>query len=366
MIKDLLRFFGVVGTVMLACVAYVWWTGAGRDSGTTYASSPAAASAIAQTASNDAAILQTGSNVPATGPSITASVKQRAADSTVVKVNGEAIAYGEVRAGIGRNMFGLMVTDAIQRRLEVLIRLVAVRQYLKEQGVKVADEDVEREVTRLRLNPPAAGGCPCCSFNSLDAFLAANFLTMNDLLHAIHNDMGMNEHVTDLWNADFPPGEKRGTLTSKERPRIERDYERMSHIFFNTAQQPDFAHDPDRVRKRAKEKALDAWQRLQKGEDFAKVARERSEDSISRPKGGSLGYVQKGIFGNDVEKAFEALKPDEYSQPIESPWGFHIVRRGLLTEQDVLDILRGEYESTKTQEIDDSIRKSARIERIQF
>jgi hypothetical protein len=166
-----------------------------------------------------------------------------------------------------------------------------------------------------------------------------------------------------LWNADFPPGEKRDTLASTERPRIEQDYERMSHIFFKTAQQPDFARDPDRVRKKAKKKALDAWQRLQKGEDFAKVARECTEDTISRPKGGSLGAVQKGIFGDDTEKVFEGLKPEGYSQPVESPWGFHIIRRDLLTEQDILDILRGEYESTKKRDIYDSIQKSAKIER---
>jgi parvulin-like peptidyl-prolyl isomerase len=172
--------------------------------------------------------------------------------------------------------------------------------------------------------------------------------------------------VRALWNSAFPPGEKRDTLTSKARPRIEKEYERMSHIFFNTAQQPDFARDPDRVREEAKKKALEAWQRLQKGEDFAKVARERSEDSNSRPQGGSLGCVQKGTFGDDVEKAFEALKPDGYSQPVESPWGFHIVRRELLTESDVVGILRDEYESTKAKEIDESIQKSAKIERIPF
>ena len=72
------------------------------------------------------------------------------------------------------------------------------------------------------------------------------------------------------------------------------------------------------------------------------------------------------MFGDDVEKAFEALKPGAYSQPVESPWGFHIVRRELLNGQDIVDILRSEYEGTKTREIYDSIQKAAKIERFPF
>jgi hypothetical protein len=93
-----------------------------------------------------------------------------------------------------------MVADAGQQRLELLINLVTVRQYLKEQSIKVANEDVEKEITRLRLNPPASGGCPCCSYASLDAFLTANFMTRNDLRQCIYNEIGMNAR----WLSGMP------------------------------------------------------------------------------------------------------------------------------------------------------------------
>lgn len=367
MSKDLLKLLGLLAAIVLPCLACVWWMDAEQAAAKKHPDSPFAVSAGAQASATDAAALPAGTRGSATEATGTASNMPPAADNVAAaRVNGEPITCGEIRAGIREDLFGPMVAEASQQRLDLLIKLMTVRQYLATQGVEVAQADVEREVARLRQNPPASGGCPCCSFPSLDAALSANFMTLDDLRHSIHNDIGMAAHVAALWNAACPPGEKRDTLTSKARPRIEQDYERVSHIFFNTAQQPDFADDPDKVRARVKEKALAAWQRLQAGEEFSKVARERSEDSISRPKGGSLGCVQKSIFGDAFEKALEALEPGACSKPVESPWGFHIVRREHLTVQDILDILQGEYANTTTRAIYDAIQKSAKIERAPF
>ena len=102
---------------------------------------------------------------------------------------------------------------------------------------------------------------------------------------------------------------------------------------------------------------------MQTGEEFVKLAKESSKDTLSRSKGGSLGCVPKGMFGKDVEGALQKMKPSEYSQPIETPWGFHIVRRDLIIEQDVIDILRKEYSRKKLGELYSTIPKSTKIER---
>jgi hypothetical protein len=280
----------------------------------------------------------------------------------LARVNGEPIYAEDVTAGINRDMFGVMIAEASRSRLDRLISIMATRQYLKARGIAVAEERVEQEVANLRRNPPAAG-CACCRYGSLDEFLSANLMTGKDLRESIRNDLGLNAHVDALWNADCPPGEKRDGLLARERGRIEQGNTRISHIFFNTAQQPDYQTEPDRVREWAKAKAAAAWQRLQKGEDFAKLAGELSEDAISRAKGGSLGCVPKSAFGSGVEAAVQQLKPGAYSRPVESPWGVHIIRREAMGDAEVLEVLGAEYRDKKLQELCASILAQAKVER---
>jgi len=62
------------------------------------------------------------------------------------------------------------------------------------------------------------------------------------------------------------------------------------------------------------------------GAKFDDVAKRESADSGSAIKGGSLGKTGKGQFVKPFEDAAYALKPGELSQPVLSPFGFHIIR----------------------------------------
>jgi parvulin-like peptidyl-prolyl isomerase len=291
-----------------------------------------------------------------------ATSSEQPAVEVVARVNGEPIYRNEVTAGIGRDMFGDMLQDATATRLERLISIVATRQHLKAENIEVANEDVEKEVNELKRNPPSAG-CSCCRYRSLEEFLAANLLTMKDLRECVRNDLGIDKYVMGLWNKEHPAGEAREKLVSAERQRVEKGYTKVAHIFFNTAQQPEFQADPVGVREKIEKKALAVWHRLQAGEDFAKLVQDCSEDSISRPKGGHLGCVPRLAFGREFDAAILQLKPDAYSRPVESPWGVHIVRREAITDQDVLDVVQSEYKDKKIREVYDSVREQAKVER---
>lgn len=106
-----------------------------------------------------------------------------------------------------------------------------------------------------------------------------------------------------------------------------------------------------------------AWVELQKGKAFETVVKEVSEDAISRPKGGSLGCVSMYAFGKHFANAVTALKPGEYSRPFESPWGFHVVRREAMKDDDVWNLLRNEWMDEKHAQILNTIRMNAKIER---
>lgn len=74
------------------------------------------------------------------------------------------------------------------------------------------------------------------------------------------------------------------------------------------------------------EDALQVQERLQKGEDFAKLAQELSEDPGSKENGGDLGWFARGTMVEDFEKAAFALQPNQISAPITTTYGVHIIQ----------------------------------------
>lgn len=79
-------------------------------------------------------------------------------------------------------------------------------------------------------------------------------------------------------------------------------------------------------KKKAKEKAEDILKRIKAGEDFVKLASELSDDPGSKSKGGDLGFFPKGRMVPDFEKVAFSLKPNEVSDIVETPFGFHIIK----------------------------------------
>ena len=78
---------------------------------------------------------------------------------------------------------------------------------------------------------------------------------------------------------------------------------------------------------RARDKIADVIKRAKAGEDFARLAREISEDPGSKDRGGDLGWVSQGMMVPDFEKALFALKRGELSaEPVRTPFGFHAIK----------------------------------------
>jgi len=78
---------------------------------------------------------------------------------------------------------------------------------------------------------------------------------------------------------------------------------------------------------KARAKIADVIRRAKAGEDFAKLARELSEDPGSAPKGGDLGLVSAGEVVPQFEQALFALKKGEVSpEPVRTPFGFHAIK----------------------------------------
>ena len=95
-----------------------------------------------------------------------------------------------------------------------------------------------------------------------------------------------------------------------------------SHILIAVDKNADAA-----TRAKAKAKATELYQILQKApERFAELARTESQDPGSAAQDGSLGSFGRGMMVKPFEDAVFSMKLHQISEPVESDFGYHIIR----------------------------------------
>lgn len=93
----------------------------------------------------------------------------------------------------------------------------------------------------------------------------------------------------------------------------------LKHIFINPQKS-------ERLKAKAREFAVTLLDSIKNGADFARLARENSDDPGSAKQGGDLGFVKRGVFFPQFEAAAFQLEEGEISNIVETPVGFHIIQ----------------------------------------
>lgn len=78
--------------------------------------------------------------------------------------------------------------------------------------------------------------------------------------------------------------------------------------------------------EQAKAKIDEIKARLDKGEDFAALAKKFSQDPGSANKGGELGYAGRGVYDPAFEEALYGLNKGDVSAPVHSTFGWHLIK----------------------------------------
>ncbi|GHC19630.1 peptidylprolyl isomerase [Kushneria pakistanensis] len=112
----------------------------------------------------------------------------------------------------------------------------------------------------------------------------------------------------------------------------------------------------ERTRAEAQERVNDIEARLQKGEDFAALAKQYSDDPSSADQGGRMGTVSEGIFGQPFDETVASMSPGEVSQGVESDGVFHVIRVDNIDIQSFDDM---------REELSREVRQGQRDERFQ-
>jgi len=156
---------------------------------------------------------------------------------------------------------------------------------------------------------------------------------------------------------------------------------RVRHILVSTQPQPPSGDEDDAdkgadkgkdkkkeepkalTKDEARKKAQGLLERARKGEDFAKLAQENSDDPGSKSKGGEYDFFGKGRMVPEFEKAAFALKPGEISDLVETQFGIHIIkleeRRSAASPSADPKIKQQIVEKLKQEKLDDRVKQIA-------
>lgn len=84
----------------------------------------------------------------------------------------------------------------------------------------------------------------------------------------------------------------------------------------------------------ARTRLIQLKERIENGASFEELAKLHSDD-LSASKGGDLGWLNPGDTVPDFERAMDALQPGQVSDPIRSPFGWHLIQVLERRDQDV-------------------------------
>ncbi len=182
----------------------------------------------------------------------------------------------------------------------------------KAAGKTAADKKWEEAKTRLG------------SEQMIDMRLKAENLTRAELLQK-WADQGAAEAVLDRELKVSISDEQARKFYDENPGRFEQpEMVRASHVLISTrdAQQKELPEDKKAAKKKTAEEVL---KRARAGEDFAKLAKEFSEDPGSKDKGGEYTFP-RGQMVPEFEAAAFGLKPGQVSDIVTTAFGYHIIK----------------------------------------
>lgn len=141
---------------------------------------------------------------------------------------------------------------------------------------------------------------------------------------------------------------------------------RVRHILIKPAS------DSITDKNKALNEALRIKKELDAGADFEDMASKFSADKQSASRGGDIGYVIKGMLPEELDKVAFKMCPGEISSPIESKFGYHILRidekriaqklKYEMVKDDIAQIIMQDSFANEIEKYTESLRKEAKIE----
>jgi len=292
-------------------------------------------------------------------------------DGMAAKVNGVGIKAVTLDTAVSnfienQKMFGTAVKDEDKDKLrkDILNELISAEllyQASQKAGLGDLTKEVDSQVESIKKG-----------FGSEDEFqkvLKDKGINVKDLKEDVKKGVYINAYLQKDVFTKLPPvseEDKRKEYEANKDKLNVPDEVRASHILIKV----DEKATPEEKQK-AREKIDSIRAKVMSGEDFAKLAKENSEDG-SAQNGGDLSYFRRGEMVKPFEDAAFGMEKDQLSPVVETQFGYHIIKvtdkkaaHTLTYEEvsnDIGQFILNKQKRDAINNITESLKKNAKIE----
>lgn len=219
------------------------------------------------------------------------------------------------------------VAEIRKELLDQMIDQKLLLQEARKNNIKVSKREIEDGVNMVKERFKKKNGTILSASDTeaeFNAELKKQNLTMSKFRDKISEDIIVNKLIeSEVVVKVIPPAEDElKTYYEKNRDKID-DPEKVSvrHILIRFEK-----NASTKDKSVALKKIQEVKQKLKKGEDFAKLAREYSEDPGSKNNGGDLGFIVRGMMVKNFEDIAFKTAVGEISDYFETEFGYHILK----------------------------------------
>jgi peptidyl-prolyl cis-trans isomerase C len=237
-------------------------------------------------------------------------IKRSQLDAAVISFKAAAAARGNL---VSSDQMRQLEPQLLQNLIQIQLLLTKATDADRAKGRELAEKNFELIAKRLGTD------------EALQRQLKAVGMTREELLRRMADESTAAVVLEREMNITISDEEARKFYDENPAPFEQPERVRASHILLST-RDPNTGEPLSAEQKAAKRKlAEELLKRARDGEDFAKLAREYSEDPGSRERGGEYTFP-RGVMVAEFEAAAFALNTNQISDIVTTSYGYHIIK----------------------------------------
>ena len=243
--------------------------------------------------------------------------KQDDSKTILATVNGENITQQDVNQTLNKFAGQIpkeQIPAATKQILDGLINEKLIMQFIRNNKLEVSPADIEAELNKIREDIKSN---PDMKDQTLEQVLEQHGGSIEDMKRDINISLSLEKYLSkDIDDKQVKEHFEQTKSEYSEEPTV-----KASHILIDTRKMK-----TKEEKDQAKDKIKKIKAEIDAGKDFAEAAKQYS-DCPSKEKGGDLGFFQrKGQMVEPFAAAAFALKVGQVSDPVETNFGFHIIK----------------------------------------
>lgn len=231
---------------------------------------------------------------------------------SVQKLYGDSLWEQEISDGV-------KYKDELKKGiLTQMIQEELVYEEAKKENLEANQEEVDTKFKELKVSIEKD--------KEYAKFLSDNGIDDEFLKKQLKKDISIQNYKSKFDKENKIPEDDIKKYYEENKDKYKEDKVKASHILISTVDEGTNKPISNEKKKEAKNKAEDIYKKAKEGEDFAKLAKEYSQDEYSATNGGDLGFFEKGKMVPEFESAAFALDKGQISEIVETQYGYHIIK----------------------------------------